>query len=767
MATSTLGAFGSRSWSAALLVALLSARGLSAQETAEGTDEASPIAPRTTQTYEVERGTSEITLDGALDETAWDDAVAIPILYEWFPGDNTTPPVETTAYVTYDNSNLYVGFRALDPEPGEIRAHLMDRDQIETLVQDDYVIVQIDTFNDQRRNYQFRVNPLGVQADALSSEVDRTEDWSWDMIWTSKGSITAEGYEVEIALPFNQLRFPDVAGPRTWGFDVGRSYPRSSRHRMNASGRDWDNNCWVCQFDKISGLEGLRPGRNLEIDPTVTASRTDELDEFPDGDLESADEDTEAGVTVRWGITPSTTLIGTVNPDFSQVEADVAQLNVNERFALFFPEKRPFFLEGIAAFNVPNRLIFTRTVVDPDWGIKLAGKTGANGLGVFAAEDAVNSLLFPSSQGSRSTLLEDEPVTSGVARYRRDVGAASAIGLVYTGREGDDYHNRVIGIDGFFRPRETDTLMVHYVRSDTRYPNQVAEDFDQPTGAFDDDFWEVRYETTTRNWNFAVDYEDYGTNFRADNGFVPRVGILKLQAIGSRTFWGDDDAWYDQWNVGTYLNRTEDQDGQLTDEIVQLYTTVRGPLQAVYDVAVMRSKEYFGGILYEDLDWANAAVRIQPSGALSLEASVSISDAIDYANNQPGDQLFSTLGIEAKIGRHINTTFDHTLQRLDVDGGQLFEANLSQLRLVYNFSSRMFVRSIFQWLDLERDPELYGHEVEPETETLFTQLLFSYKVNARTVLFLGYSDNQLGLEDVDLTRVDRTLFFKIGYAWIL
>jgi hypothetical protein len=716
--------------------------------------------------HQVRPATSDIAIDGVMDEAAWSDATEISIRYEWFPGDNAEPPVETTAYVTFDGSNLYVGFRAYDPEPGQIRAHLMDRDQINTLVQDDYVIVQIDTFNDQRRNYQFRINPLGVQADALSSEVDRTEDWSWDMIWESKAKITAEGYEVEIALPFNQLRFRQSDEPQTWGIDVGRSYPRSSRHRMNASGRDRNQACWVCQFEKMTGLEGLEPGRNLEIDPTLTASRTDEIDDFPEGDLEEGDEETDAGLTARWGITPSLTLTGTVNPDFSQVEADVAQLAINERFALFFEEKRPFFLEGIASFNVPNRIIFTRTVVDPEWGLKLSGKQARNGIGIFAAEDSFNSLLFPSNQGSRSTLL-DESVTSGVLRYRRDVGAASALGLVYTDREGDDYHNRVLGVDAFLRPRETDTLLIHYLRSDTLYSQSVAEEFGQPLDAFDDDFWEVRYEIDTRNWNFAVDYEDYGPGFRADSGFVPRVDMLRAQMLTIRRFWGDDSSWYDQWNVGAYANRIEDHDGQQTDGAVQLFSSVRGPLQSVVDLIVERRKEYFEGILYEDLDSVDAGFELQPSGAVRLELYARFADVIDFANNQPAEELKITPAIEAKIGRHVNARLDHLLQELDVAGGQLFEANLSQLRLVYNFNVRTFVRAIFQRLDVERDPDLYLAEVEPETETLFTQLLFSYKLNARTVLFLGYSDNQLGLEEVSLTRTDRTLFFKIGYAWIL
>ena len=453
--------------------------------------------------HQVRPATSKITVDGALDEPAWAAAAAIELAYEWFPGDNAVPPVETTAYVTFDQANLFIGVRAADPRPEQIRAHLMDRDQVDTLVLDDYVLVLLDTFDDQRRYFQFRVNPLGVQADALNSEVDRSEDWSWDMIWESRGRITGAGYEVEIALPFKQLRFPNVAGRQTWGIDVGRSYPRSSRHRMNAAGRDRNQACWVCQFPKITGIEGVAPGRNLELDPTLTAARTDALDAFPNGELVAGEEETDAGLTVRWGITPNLTMTGTVNPDFSQVEADVAQLDLNERFALFFPEKRPFFLEGVDFFNVVNRVVFTRTLVDPDWGLKLTGKRGRDGLGVFAAEDAVNSLLFPSNQGSRSTLLR-QSVTSTVLRYRRDVGGASSFGLLYTGREGGDYRNRVYGFDGFFRPRDTDTLIVQYLRSDTRYPAAVAMQFDQPAGAFDDSLWEVRYEIDTRQWNWRV-----------------------------------------------------------------------------------------------------------------------------------------------------------------------------------------------------------------------------------------------------------------------
>jgi hypothetical protein len=243
--------------------------------------------------------------------------------------------------------------------------------------------------------------------------------------------------------------------------------------------------------------------------------------------------------------------------------------------------------------------------------------------------------------------------------------------------------------------------------------------------------------------------------------------MRKAQVLAIRRIWGKETSWYNQWTIGTYGNHIEDHKGQLTDATVQLFTTVTGPLQSNVELYLTRRKEFFDGVLYQDLDSIELFTNLQPSGALRLELFAAVADTIDYANNQPADELLLSPEIEAKIGRHLNASLDHTLQRLDVAGGQLFAANLSQIRLVYNFNLRLFVRGIFQWQHVERDPALYDLPVEPETEELFTQLLFSYKLNARTVLFLGYSDNQLGLQDVDLTRTDRTFFFKLGYAWIL
>ena len=341
-----------------------------------------------------------ISIDGVMDEAAWADATAIDIDIETRPGENIPARVKTVAYILEDGQKLYVAFDARDPQPGEIRAYLRDRD---SAWNDDFVGIVLDTYNDERRAFEFFANPLGVQMDLTNDDVNKREDESWDAIWDSAGRINESGYVVEMEIPLNQLRFPSVAGEQTWGIDLLRFYPRDQRYRFSNNKTDRSLNCYLCQFDKIQGLANAQPERDLEIVPTLTGSRTDSTDDPGITPLEEGDADAEVGVNVRWGITPDLTANLAINPDFSQVEADAAQLDVNNQFALFFPEKRPFFLEGADYFRTPMRAVFTRTVADPATGLKLTGKRDKNTFGVFAAQDDVTNLLFPGPFGSDST----------------------------------------------------------------------------------------------------------------------------------------------------------------------------------------------------------------------------------------------------------------------------------------------------------------------------------------------------------------------------
>ncbi len=725
-----------------------------------------PAAPPAPLAWHVIRAASAVKVDGVLDEPAWAQATRIPVDNEWFPGDNVPAPVKTDAFITYDDRNLYIAFHAYDPNPSQIRAHLMDRDQTDTLVQDDHVVVLIDSFDDERRAVEFRVNPLGVQADGIFSEVDGIEDFSWDAIWASAGRITADGYIVEMAIPLNQIRFPSSTTPMTWGFEFDRSYPRAVRYRFSSNRRDRNRACVLCQVGKVTGFSGLKSGLNLEADPTVTAHRTDTRPDFPSGPIGRDSQKADVGASIRWGVTPNVTVNATANPDFSQVEADVAQLAINERFALFYPEKRPFFLEGIDVFSTPIQAVFTRTVVNPSWGAKATAKSGRNLAGVFVTRDTVNSLILPSNQSSSAASLDDN-VTGSVLRYRRDVGRGSTLGLLYAGRESGDYHSRVGGADGFFRLSETDSVKFQYLRSDTRYPDAIVQEYDQRAGAFPGNALTAEYDHIARSWYWIGQYADYDAGFRADSGFVPRVDVRTVTGQGGYQFWGGKDDWYTTADIGGAFVRSYDHEGRLTDERIAAYGSVSWARQSSLTATYRRSQVYFGDRRYRGLDTIDASFQQQPSGLLKFDVSVRAGDSVDYANGRPATVFQLAPSVELKPGRHLNAQINYTVRVLDASGQRVFRADLAQLRLVHQFSVRSFVRAILQYQAITNNVAAYVEPVEPRTRTLFSQFLYSYKLNPQTVLFLGYSDNRLGQQGIALTQTDRTFFLKIGYAWLM
>ncbi len=763
-----------RSWLALLL--LLSGQ-VAAQQPGESDQPAGEDDP-----MRVPATVLEIKIDGVVDEAAWQDALRVDLDVETEPGENVAPPVATECLLTYDRRALYVAFRAQDPEPEKIRARLADRD---TVSSDDFVGVVLDTFDDARRAFEFFVNPLGVQMDRTYDDVNRNEDDSWDAIWNSAGRLHATGYEVEMAIPFSSLRFPRTQGPQTWGIDALRYYPRSFRHRLSNNAKDRNVECTLCQFEKISGFDGASPGRNVEINPTLTAGRADQRPDFPDGPLATGDEDTEVGITARWGITPNLNLGATLNPDFSQVEADVAQLEVNTQFALFFPERRPFFLEGADLFDTPQPVVFTRNVADPAWGIKLTGKEGKNAHGVFVARDELTNLLFPGSQGSSAGSFNFES-TAAAVRYRRDVGKSSAIGAIATSRDGGGYSNLVLGVDGVLRFRDADFIRVQVLGSRTEYPNEIAAEYGQPFGSFDDEALLFAYDHIGRDWEVSFQFRDIGENFRADMGFMPRADTRILVGGFERNWWGEEDDSYKQLNLGFEWDLTEDQSGRLLEEEWEIYFEGSGPKQSYLFLRTGTRERFFSGLTFEDELFFDAYFEVQPTGQLFLSLNARVADAIDFTNVQAGDELILTPELRYDFGKRLRLSLSHTFSRLDVDGGKspqrgasgtsprrgasgtLFEANLTQSRLVYQLNLRTFLRAIVQYTDIERDPDLFpGAEVDADSEELFTQLLFSYKINPRTVLFLGYSDDAFGSQDYGLTRENRALFFKIGYAWVL
>ena len=727
--------------------------------------------------FQVSRAASAVKIDGVLDEDAWNTTAILPLAFEWTPGDNIPAPVKTECLVTYDTHNLYVAFRCFDPEPRKVRAHLMDRDDSDKLILDDHISIMIDSFNDERRGFQFRVNPLGVQADANFSESEGYEDFSWDAIWDAAGKITDWGYAIEMAIPLNQLRFKKTEGPQTWGFSAERSWPRDARHRMTSHVRSRSVACIICQFNKLTGFEGITPSRNIELNPTLTGTRTDEIPEggYPDQPIESGKGKADPGLTAKWGVTPNLILNAAVNPDFSQVEADVAQLEQNVRFALFYPEKRPFFLEGADFFLTPVQAVYTRTVADPMWGTKMTGKVGRTAIGFFAAQDEVTNLLFPSNQTTMLGSL-DQRAYGGVLRVRQDIGRMSTLGVLYTGRAGSDYYNHVGGVDGFFRFDDTNSLAFQYLHSTTRYPQETAQAYGQSESSFGGNAFNLNYQHFSRNWIVMALFNDLSPDFRADYGFVPRVDTRDLSAMVFRQIWGKPGGWYNLIRLGVagqaiYDHGDSERDGRLTDGALTLGVMYQGQLETVVNVHGNFQRTFYVSQYFNAVS-GDILFRIRPFSGSEFGVQALAGQSIDYDNVRLADLLAVGPQFSLNLGRHFNITASHLYQRLYLGGSTISLENLTQAKFIYNFNVRAFVRAIVQYRDAQLNQAMYTFPVDSRNRRLFTQFLFSYKLNPRTVLFLGYSDNSMGgdfeysLErtQIGMTRTDRTFFLKISYA---
>ncbi len=724
-----------------------------------------PVVAKST-VADLPRLSGEIEIDGILGDGEWSDAVQVELDIETNPAENGPAAVKTTVYVVEDGQNLFVAFDARDPNPAAIRAYLRDRD---SAWPDDHVGIVLDTYNDERRAFQFFANPLGVQMDKTHNDVaggnDRDFDASWNAIWDSAGQINDTGYVVEMRIPLSQLRFPDVTGTKTWGYDLFRIYPRDRTYRLSNHPRDRNRNCYLCQIGKLQGLEGSRPSRDIEVVPTITASQASTTDEPGQIPLESGDAEVEAGLTVRWGITPDLTANLAINPDFSQIEADVLQLDVNNRFALFFPERRPFFLEGADYFWTPIDAVFTRTVADPDLGAKLTGKRGDHTFGLFAALDAETNLLFPGLFESDSETLEQEN-TAVVGRYSFGFADTSSVGVLLTARDGDDYQNVVGGVDGRWKINDQHSIVFQHLLTETEYPDAVAIEFEQPLDTFSGQASLLGYDFDSRNWFAGASFKSYSSGFRADSGFVSQVGGDGYGVMLGRVWHGTEKNWWSRIRASAHVDRKLAEDGRLLEHQNVLRVGFGGVLQTWFQFALVDKTELWEGIDY-DQNEARVYFEIQPMGGLEFGVLGTYGDKIDYTNDRPGTATRVEPRVTWNITKKLLLRLNGVSSKLDTpDGEQIFDAAIIDARLTWQFNLRSFLRLTIQNTDVKRNQAQYIEEVDAHSVDRGRELLYSYKLNPQTVFFLGYSDLYMDDDTVDdLTISDRTWFMKIGYAW--
>jgi hypothetical protein len=731
---------------------------------------AAPAAPSSESEIEpwrIRPATGPIVLDGRIDEIAWQDALRVTLDVATWPVDNQPAPVETVVRLTYDDTNLYLGFRAIDPDPRQIRARYADHDQC---WRDDLVGVALDTFNDGQRSLMFIANPLGAQYDAIRTN-ENGEQGSWDAIWHSVGSIDALGFSVEMAIPFSSLRFQRSESDQVWGVRLNRIYPRDQRLFIQATAVDRNNSCEACQYPKMVGFAGVTPGTSFELIPTVTALASESRDvellknvDAPVPEFQMTAREAELGLTMGWGVTNNMTLIGTINPDFSTVEADAPQVDINQPFAIFYPEKRPFFTEGIDFFNTPFDLVYTRNIRDPIWGAKLTGKEGANTVAAFVTSDELTNLIIPGVEGSDMVSLAT-PALASVVRYSRDFGRGSKVGAIATIREGDDYYNRVAGADANIRLTPRDTVTAQFIGSVTQYPEDVAADYGQSREAFDGTALELHYRHDTRSMEFCVGYDDIADGFRADLGFLPQVGYREAHTSG-RYIWYPEGGWISRLWVGPSARVSRDQHGGRLRDRVDLSMFVEGGLQSQMQPLVASERVAYNGRDF-DLVWAAFWGQMKPTTDLVVGLNFRIGDDVDYANTQPGERIRLQPSMRYFIGRHFQFAVAHTYERMVVAAGELYTANIARLSAIYQFTPRARFKAVIDGVDYRYNVANYGDGRDPVDRGLASQLLFSYRINPQTSLFVGYNDRYQGDHELGLTQSDRSVFLKVGYAWSL
>jgi len=674
---------------------------------------------------------------------------------------------------------MYFGIRAYEPH-GPVTATLADRDRISS---DDNVEIHLDTFDERNRALVFIVNPLGVQADGTKSEIGGfipgsnvmpgQNDLSADFVWQSRGHVTDYGFEVEIRIPFSSLRYRD-AKVQQWGLQIDRHVQHSGYEetwtpaiRASAS--------FIGQAGHLTGLTGMHHGTVVELNPELTNT----VNGAPCCDSTLRDwryrSNPTLGGNVRWALGSNFVLNGTVKPDFSQVEADATQIAADERFALFYPEKRPFFVEALDQFNVPNTLVYTRTIVRPDAAVKLTGK-------LDRADVAVLSALDESTDGSD----HDRPLVD-IARVRQSFGEQSSGALMYTDRVTNARSNRVFGGD-------TKIVFGKYYAQFQLNQSMTSEN----GAARDGPLWEAVLDRTGRAYGFHYNVLGIDPAFQADNGFVPRVGYVQPNVSNRLTLYGSPGALFERFNVfGTVAGLWRYHDFFSAKSVLedrasaQMQVTIRGgwsigltPKLATY---AFDPAAYPG---FRPADRTGSFVNtfsIATPQFRTFDASIggTIGNDVDLLETSRvrRTDYNAALDVRPSARLRLNATYVGTQFVRRSDGARTAFTRIPRVKIECQLARPVFVRVVSQYTATDRealrDPRTgeillvsSGSSLVPSqasaSNVLRTDWLFSYRPAPGTVFFVGYGGSLTEPDPLafqELRRQNDAFFVKLSYVF--
>ena len=709
---------------------------------------ASPLSAAETGTFfQPLRVATPPAIDGRLDDEAWRDAPSVTGFKTFIPDFGREPGQQTIATMAYDAENLYFAFKCLDREPDKIKASVAARDTIRA---DDFICINLDTFNDQQSLYAFYVNPLGIQTD--SRFASGKEDFSVDFVWASAGRLDDEGYTVELRVPFKSIRY---AGKKRVEMSIffERRIARSSEHSSYPPLDPARGYFFLTQMMPLE-LHDIKNYTLLELLPAFTYGQ-DYVHE--EGTLLRDPAESDLSLTAKYGLTSQLILDATWNPDYSQIEADAGQVDVNLRYDLFFPEKRPFFLEGSEMFNLagPTEVgplaaaVHTRTIIDPLLGFKLSGKVAKKDtLAVLAALDespASDPFYEPG---------DDKYASFGVLRYKRAVGSDGYLGAVYTGRSFGGGGNHVAGADGLLRLSKSSVVGFHGLGSWTK----DTPGADTARGAA----LAADYLYDTRDLGLDVGLYHVSNDFRTDIGYLTRQGVTGL--FGSLTpKLYPKSRFFRKLTPNLSLALVKDLPSGLTETNDALGLTVLLPGNTTAQFLARYSTEVFLG---QRFDTSGGLVQVLSyvTKKLYVRGLFFRGDSIRYtADPYQGYGSRITGGLTYKPSERFDFTGSLTYSDFYASATKEKEYDYAiwRGRLTYQVNKYLFFRGIAEYNTFRN--------------ALLTDLLASFTYIPGTVLQLGYGSLYDKVEWVDgeyrpsdrFLETRRGLFFKASYLWRL
>lgn len=722
------------------------------------------------------------TVDGFLTEPAWQQAARLTDFHQYTPVDGRPAEERTEVLVWYAPDAIYFGILAYDNDPSSIRATRADRDRLDA---EDRVTLYLDTFNDRRRAYFFTVNPIGIQEDGVRTEggftagslVGGTTDKNPDFTWESRGRLTDSGYVVEIRIPFKSIRYGG-GSEMEWGLNVDRRVQRTGYEDTWADTRR-ANASFLLQSGSLGGLHDLHRGIVTEVQPFVTVHRDGSRNDTT-GVYTTASAVAQFGINVRLGLTSTTTVDATYNPDFSQIESDVGQVTVNERFALFYPEKRPFFLEGIDAFSVPNRLVYTRQIQDPIWGGKVTSKTGPLSIGFLSSEDE----------------LAGPDAFFNILRVRGDIGTNSTAGIVATDRRIGDSANTVLAAD----TRLVFAKLYYFAaQAGVSSTQSDAPTVTAPLG-------ELEFDRTGRSWGFNYKVTAIGDGFNTEAGFIPRTDIVQARAFNRVSWYGSRGALVERVNVFAGLDGLWQYSAFAFTDPLEGDITVNSDFQLKggwkMGPQIVRNFVHYVPGTYDDYTVDTGGGTQVPYAApegvdnaysVTFNISTPVYQVVDASANiafgrQPIFDEASTGNVTTiSLASNFRPLTPLRIQGLlayqtitrDRDGSEFARTIIPRLKIEYQVTRPLFFRLVGEYRAERRDqllsadqglPLLIGGVAQPavNTNTLRLDALISYQPTPGTVAFFGYG---AGMNDGDafafqnLQRETDGFFVKFAYQF--